>query len=100
MSLSVDISDNAYLKDRLSAGRFIHASTHIPAGSEIIRVEDPLICIPDEAHLDTCCHYCMAEESSSDSTSVNQAYKPPAKLSYCLGCRVVKYCSKVRVAHV
>ncbi|KAK6541000.1 hypothetical protein TWF694_008381 [Orbilia ellipsospora] len=94
MSLSVDISDNAYLKDRLSAGRFIHASTLVSAGSEIIRVEDPLICIPDEAHLDNCCHYCMSEESSTGTESVYQAYKLPVKLSYCLGCRVVKYCSK------
>ncbi|EPS40877.1 hypothetical protein H072_5238 [Dactylellina haptotyla CBS 200.50] len=93
MSLSVDISEYAYLKDRLSAGRFIHASQQISAGTEILSVEDPLICIPDEAHLDTCCHFCMAEESG-ESSSVNQAYKPPAKLSFCLGCRVVKYCSK------
>ncbi|KAK6338245.1 hypothetical protein TWF730_002317 [Orbilia blumenaviensis] len=93
MSPPVELSPRAYLKDHPSAGRGVFASDTIPAGSEILSVTDPLICIPDEAHLDTCCHYCMAE-ATDEASSVNQAFRPPVKLSYCLGCRVVKYCSK------
>lgn len=93
MSPPVDLSPSAYLKDHPSVGRGVFASTIIPAGTEILSVADPLICIPDEAHLDTCCHYCMAE-ATDEASYVNQAYRPPVKLSYCLGCRVVKYCSK------
>ncbi|KAF3086663.1 hypothetical protein TWF569_008562 [Orbilia oligospora] len=93
MSPPVNLSPSAYLKDHPSAGRGVFASGTIPAGTEILSVADPLICIPDEAHLDSCCHYCMAE-ATDEASSVNQAYRPPVKLSYCLGCRVVKYCSK------
>ncbi|RVD82708.1 uncharacterized protein DFL_007123 [Arthrobotrys flagrans] len=93
MSPPVDLSPSAYLEDHPSVGRGVFASTIIPAGTEILSVADPLICIPDEAHLDTCCHYCMAE-ATDEASYVNQAYRPPVKLSYCLGCRVVKYCSK------
>ncbi|KAK6504187.1 hypothetical protein TWF506_002394 [Arthrobotrys conoides] len=93
MSPPVDLSPSAYLKDHTTAGRGVFASRTIPAGTEILSVTDPLICIPDEAHLETCCHYCMAE-ATDEASSVNQAYRPPVKLSYCLGCRVVKYCSK------
>ncbi|EWC45965.1 hypothetical protein DRE_04758 [Drechslerella stenobrocha 248] len=94
MSSPIPLSDTAYVKDCGFAGRGAFASALIPAGAEILSILDPLICVPDDAHLDSCCHYCMMEDTGEAGGSVNQAYKPPTKLSYCLGCKVVKYCGK------
>ncbi|KAF3919492.1 hypothetical protein ABW20_dc0100562 [Dactylellina cionopaga] len=93
MASPTKISEKVYLKDIEGTGRGAFISTLIPIGTEILSIPDPLVCIPDDAHLDSCCHYCMAE-ATNESSSVNEAYKLPVKLSYCLGCRVVKYCGK------
>ncbi|KAK6336368.1 hypothetical protein TWF696_001929 [Orbilia brochopaga] len=94
MATSHPLSESVYVKDHKVAGRGAFSSTLIPAGVEILNISDPLICIPDNPHLDTCCHYCMAQATDTTSTSVIHAYEPHVWLSYCLGCKVVKYCTK------
>ncbi|KAJ6257721.1 hypothetical protein Dda_7509 [Drechslerella dactyloides] len=94
MTASTPLSESVYIKDHKATGRGAFSSVLIPGGTEILNIPDPLICIPDNAHLDSCCHYCMAEATDDTSAPVNQAYKPSVQLSYCLGCKVVKYCSK------
>ena len=84
-----------YFQNTASSGRGAFASQDIPAGSLVLEISNPLICIPDDAHLDDCCSYCMSWKPSSGASSVAQSYTDDAPLSYCLGCKVVKYCGKV-----
>ncbi|KAF3909123.1 hypothetical protein ABW21_db0206416 [Orbilia brochopaga] len=94
MATPIPLTESVYVKEHKTAGRGAFSAALVPPGVEILNIPDPLICIPDNAHLDVCCHYCMTGTTDETSVSVAQAYGPPVKLSYCLGCNVAKYCSK------
>lgn len=101
MAAPITISPVSVVKDTPASGRGVYATALIPAGTEILVIDDPLLCMPENNMLDTFCNYCLSEETtvsedSDGSVPFSQSYKDPVKLSYCLGCKIVKYCGKVR----
>ncbi|KAL7268574.1 hypothetical protein RUND412_008797 [Rhizina undulata] len=91
-------------------GNGLFAQCDLHPGDPILQIL-PLIAVPDDAHLSECCSWCMSwtghkPQSRSQERIVelpdNEGTEDPPlefeknelKLSWCTGCRVVKYCSK------
>ena len=109
----IPISDEVYLTTApWNPGNALYAARDIPAGALIMSIEDPLVAIPDDPHLSQCCSRCLvwrpdAADSPTAGSGKDKKGKGKAggsmmdtafsdiKLSYCMGCKVVKYCSKV-----
>ena len=75
------------------AGNGLFARNTVPAGEEILRVGRPLVAALDSPQLWTTCADCLvsAYNHSQDEGGV----KGQGTLKACLGCQVVRYCSKV-----
>lgn len=75
----------------------LFVSKAIPAGEEAFRIDRPLVAVLDSTHLkDTCsnCHLWLAESGAYlDDGDAGERGKQ--KVKACLGCKVLKYCSKV-----
>lgn len=69
----------------------------IAPGQLAIDILEPLVVVPDDAHLKECCSWCMVwkPKDGVSSESILNSYHAEQLLSICTGCRVVKYCSKV-----
>ena len=79
------------------AGRTLVAhEDDIAAGEEILRVLGPLAAL-DSGHLQDACSNCYLWISGNNHGSQDGDPGPQkVELKACLGCKVVKYCSKVR----
>lgn len=76
----------------------LFADCKISPGQLVVDIPDPLVTVPDDAHLKECCSRCMAwrpEDDGASPISMLNPYLDEQPLSYCTGCRAVKYCSKV-----
>jgi SET and MYND domain-containing protein len=77
----------------------LFATEDIPAGAEILPYARPLLPIVDVANLGVTCNDCFASSSllfrvPSQGAGAGQT-ATNVSLKSCLGCRTVKYCSKV-----
>lgn len=75
------------------AGNGLFARIAVPAGEELLRVGRPLVAALDSPQLRTCCANCFvsAYNQSQDEGAIAGEWE----LKACLGCQVVRYCSKV-----
>ena len=82
-----------------SAGTGLFASETIKAGEEILRVQRPYALAVDSDRLhDTCASCCLFLSSEETIQQIAQEDDDrERRLSFCLGCKIVKYCSKVNL---
>lgn len=84
-----------------NAGTGLSTSRTIASGEVALRIERPLVAVLDSRHLKDACSNCylwlpddkvgrMPEQTAQQKERGTQG-----KLSSCLGCQVMKYCSKV-----
>lgn len=75
----------------------LFAVCKIPPGQLVVDIPDPLVIVPDDARLEECCSWCVVwrPKDGISPMSMLNPYRDENPLSYCVGCRVVKYCSKV-----
>lgn len=78
-------------------GTGLFVDSKIAPGQLVLDIREPLVTVPDDAHLKECCSRCMAwkPEDGVSSRSMLNLYHDENPLSFCTGCKVVKYCSKV-----
>lgn len=69
----------------------------VAPGQLVVDIPEPLVIVLDDAHLEECCSRCVVwkPEDRISSRSMLNPYRDEHPLSFCTGCRVVKYCSKV-----
>lgn len=90
------------------AGTGLFAKEAISAGEEIFSIKSPLAVVLDSPRLQDTCAYCCtitsqgqnesgASHQESDG-SLTPAEEIARELKGCMGCKVVKYCSKVQAA--
>lgn len=86
---------SSYVEARQTAyaGNGLFARTAVPAGEEIIRVGRPLVAALDSPQLRTTCANCFV--SAYSQSQDEGAARGEGTLKACLGCQVVRYCSKV-----
>ena len=89
------------------AGTGLFTTHPIAAGEGIFCIDQPLVAVLDSPHLrDTCANCFLLPPSNGDdyegaATGSRQGWRGEAsqeeniRLKGCLGCKVVKYCSKV-----
>ncbi len=71
----------------------LYAMADIPEGEEVIAIREPWLLVVDSEHLDETCNTCFAWTSPRRGfTAVSD---DEVTLKTCLGCRTVRYCSKV-----
>ena len=90
--LMATLSSRVYTQRTSDVGTGLFASDTIPPGVEILRVDEPLVSVLDTAHLRDTCSQCNLwfRENGHDQ-------KPPSeRLKTCLGCKITRYCCKVR----
>ncbi len=82
---------NIYTSHIPGKGRGLFTSHAIEAGELVFLVDRPLLCVPSNRHLDETCYHCFlwlpknAPKFEGDRR----------RLQGCMGCTVVRYCSKV-----
>lgn len=89
---------NVYSRSSPRGGTGLFAASQIIAGQLITGIPEPLVTVPDDAHLKECCSWCMAWKPATvdeGSKSMLNPYRDETSLNYCAGCRVVRYCGKV-----
>ena len=78
----------------------LFATHDVDAGAEILPPERPWLVVVDQANLDRTCNDCLTRVPPTGMDVVMSAatFSPlgPVTLKSCRGCRVVRYCSKVR----
>ncbi|KAL9606220.1 MAG: hypothetical protein Q9179_000617 [Wetmoreana sp. 5 TL-2023] len=62
-------------------GKGLFTSQAIEAGNLVFSIDHPLVCVPDNDHLNTICYNCFSDDGTR-------------KLKSCMGCKVVRYCSQ------
>ncbi|KAF8426264.1 hypothetical protein EV426DRAFT_715621 [Tirmania nivea] len=67
-----------------SSGRGLFVTETVQPGQLVLHVPAPLVAVPDDRHLASCCSWCMRQAGSAED----------ARLVRCAGCRVVWYCGK------
>ena len=72
-------------------GRGLFTTQAIEAGELVFLVDRPLVCMPSNPHLDETCYQCFMWLPSNTPRPEDDA----RRLQSCMGCKVVKYCSKV-----
>ena len=83
-----DFPSHIHTRCTPGAGTGLFTNSTIAAGEEILRIDRPLVAVLDSPHLhDTCanCHLLLRDDAGPDGMT----------LKHCMGCKVVKYCSKV-----
>ena len=86
------LSSRVYTQKTSDAGTSLFASDAIPPGVEILRVERPLVCVLDTAHLQDTCSECNLWFPETGHVQRS----PSERLKTCLGCKITRYCCKVR----
>lgn len=74
------IPESIYSSEVLGKGKGLFTSEAIEPGKLVFRIDEPLVCVPDNEHLNTVCYQCFVSHLVKN-------------LKSCLGCKVVKYCS-------
>ena len=74
----------------VGAGRTLSVNKDFAKGEEILKVERPIAAL-DSKIVPHCCANCFLWDAAHYGLVDN-----PLDLKACLGCKVVKYCSKVR----
>ena len=86
-------------RSTVDAGRSLFTSEEVPAAIEILRIDSPLVAVLDSSHLqDTCacCFSCLPNIiSHREGLPENPQNQERRRLKSCLGCKAVRYCSKV-----
>lgn len=82
-------------------GTGLFSGCKIAPGQLVVDIPEPLVVVPDDGHLKECCSRCMVwkPEDGVFSRWMLDPYRDGQLLSFCAGCRVVKYCSKVCIGH-
>lgn len=84
-----------------SSGTGLFTSQPIDAGELVFKVERPLITVLDSARLRVCCEWCLAGgdgDADDDAENNGEAGEGDGvRLRACTGCKIVRYCSKVRL---
>lgn len=82
---------NVYAQPVPGKGTGLFTSQTIPAGELVFAIERPLVQVPDNKHLAKACYNCFYLEPPEGRSAVEAR-----TLKACNGCKIVKYCSKVR----
>ena len=91
-SLTPDVC-YAYPQQTAYAGTGLFASKGIPAGELVIRINDPLVSVPDSPHLTDTCSNCFAWVPKGQAGAEDEYLS--VELKACTGCKIVRYCGKV-----
>lgn len=80
-----------------NAGTCLFTSKEISAGELIFRLERPLVSVLDSVRLRDTCEACLQwmPESAPGDEEIGNREDERKILKDCLGCKVVRYCSKV-----
>ncbi|KAI9884148.1 MAG: hypothetical protein M1823_004064 [Watsoniomyces obsoletus] len=71
----------------------LYATADIPAGEEVLTIQEPLLLVVDSEHLDETCNACLAWTTST-RRGFTAASDDEVTLKTCLGCHTVRYCDK------
>ena len=87
-----------------TSGRGLFLTHKVQPGTLILHVPAPLVAVPDDAHLSSCCSWCLrCAPEKEEEEEEEEKYPDPGvedsveevDLARCSGCRVVWYCGKV-----
>lgn len=81
----------AYIKESPTAGNGLFASGDIPPGQLVLSLARPLISVVDIKHLADTCSNCFATSASPIGRDEGEF-----EVRACTGCKVLRYCGKVR----
>ena len=82
---------NIYTSHIPGKGRGLFTSHAIEAGELVFLLDRPLLCVPSNRHLDETCYHCFLWLPQNTPKFEDDT----RRLQGCMGCKVVKYCSKV-----
>lgn len=89
------------VKPSLVSGNGLFATRSLPAGELVLQLKRPLVGVLDTPRLEDTCSNCFAWSSDSDGNDMqlvlgnSTAVTATTTVNACVGCRKVKYCSKV-----
>lgn len=95
MTNSSDNVTNIYTKKTKYAGNGLFASKDIPAGDLILRVDRPFLAVLDSPLLNDACSNCFVWVPQGGAAAGGDG-RDNVILRACTGCKVVRYCGKVR----
>lgn len=78
-----------------NAGKGLFASKAIEPGTEILRIDRPLVSVLDSPHLKDACSDCYVWVPKGGMGQFGKERGTEARLRACQGCKIVRYCSKV-----
>jgi len=97
-----------------SSGRGLFLTQRVDAGQLVLHIPNPLVAVPDDKHLGSCCSWCLKwdapvekeREAREKEKEKEEEYPDPGieiegedvgkvELVRCSGCKVVWYCGKV-----
>lgn len=87
-------SKNVYISDSNVAGRGLFAAQDLPAGAVALEIRRPLVAALDNKRLPETCAKCFAWAAGSDVVGRGDT-SGSVTLKTCLGCGIMRYCSKV-----
>ncbi|KAL8730618.1 MAG: hypothetical protein Q9166_003931 [cf. Caloplaca sp. 2 TL-2023] len=82
---------SVYAEQIPEKGTGLLTSKSIEAGELVFLVDRPLVCVPDNPHLNETCYYCFMYLPKDGPRSKQNT----RKLQSCMGCKVARYCSKL-----
>ncbi|KAF2754334.1 SET domain-containing protein [Pseudovirgaria hyperparasitica] len=88
----------AYVTKSPTSGNGLFAKKEVGGGELIVKLARPMIAALDYSRLEDTCANCYASKTASSirNREYGKAGEQFFKLSACTGCKVVKYCGKVR----
>jgi hypothetical protein len=86
---------NVVLKSTPEAGTGLFAARQIKLSEAILSVDQPLMLALDTPRLNDTCYYCLLFLERPGSIGRNDKAETKT-LKACTGCKVVRYCDKVR----
>jgi hypothetical protein len=86
---------NVVLKSTPEAGAGLFAAGQIKLDEVILTVNQPLMLALDTSRLNDTCYYCLLFLERSSSIKRNDKVETKT-LRACTGCKIVRYCDKVR----
>lgn len=89
--MSDTFPSSVYASNIPGKGRGLFTSQAIEAGELVFLVDRPLLCVPSNPHLDETCYHCFLWLPETRTRSEGDM----RRLQGCMGCKVVRYCSKV-----
>lgn len=78
------------------SGKGVFAVKRFSPGDVLLSLERPLVAVLDKPHIDEVCSWCFLPGPLERSAAAGRSSRPPPNpINWCVGCRKVKYCSKV-----